>query len=773
MDWEKSFRRGFSLIEMVVVIAMIGLIATISFAVVTQIHSAAEEEKLNSDAATLNRAVSAYLASGGSLDNAKTPADVLARLKSAATSEMRKRMPGFSSSLIDPRISIVMQIGNESAAGNPRALWNQQSQEFIVTDQGAPGVKEFILDDSLAETPAQTESRTSNMLYSKESNWVWDYQDRSNPGANDGPTVVSVVADPGTPPIPAGTPPSGTPPNPNPPFPPTGSLVPPVFSVPGGTYGINLYDLSLSISDPNPPGTSKVIYSVDFGNWQDYSGTITASPGSTVSAQSVALVSGWSDSGKIDHAYAATPATLKPPVISPNRDTFGLFYQHNINVSLGNSNQPGTSTTRYRVNGGAWQDYSDPFLLKRQDYPSGATIEAQAVSSGSPYYLASTVSSRTLSNESLNLTGNTSGEFHDPTGPSGMLTNLPSGSSSSYFEWGDGNGAGRSESWMDFAGSSFTDVAEGERFNIGSLTYYNGTIASGTGAETIDLDIALALDINGNIFNPYFDFGFELVNSPNSSDEWASADYVRLMDPRASRTLVINDNEFEFRLEFGETSADGFSLFDEFHVLENKDASVNIYGTFVSLGPVATSGDPTEGGTEIAETVDATAIDPTKIADPNDAVYQKEGYVDSEEGTSKYLDQLKSLVKIADDADDVAEPAADRAVLASQNAIKAKADGDDDAAINYLTETRTAADEVYAAAKIAQDAAVRAKILASEIDSIAAKDPSAQDEADQALIYAMEIIDDAQDAAIEVTRAENAVTDAEAAVGAFFDTGNP
>ena len=94
-------------------------------------------------------------------------------------------------------------------------------------------------------------------------------------------------------------------------------------------------------------------------------------------------------------------------------------------------------------------------------------------------------------------------------------------------------------------------------------------------------------------YNPYFDFTFELINSPNTgTDPWAAADYVRLTDPRASRTIAIDGYEYEFQVEFGETTANGFAAFNEFFVLENKDASVSIYGTFVKLGPVKENSNP-------------------------------------------------------------------------------------------------------------------------------------------------------------------------------------
>jgi hypothetical protein len=212
------------------------------------------------------------------------------------------------------------------------------------------------------------------------------------------------------------------------------------------------------------------------------------------------------------------------------------------------------------------------------------------------------------------------------------------------------------------------------------LTYYNGTIKGDSGATTVDLTITLEVDVNGQTFNPFFDFTFELVNSQNvAGDEWGSADFVEIVDPRASRPLVFNDYEFEFRVEFGNATSNGFGAFDEFHVLENKSASVDVFGTFINLGLVTENTSPLEGGNTIS-------IEPGTGTDA-DPIFQKVGYVEY-------------LVTIAKTERDNAKSGRDTASLADSDASKDAADAvaSADEARGYATEARSYADSAAFAA---------------------------------------------------------------------------
>ncbi len=64
--------RAFTLVEVISVIGILGLLASLSVSVVGNVTQNTRKEKLLSDTKTINRAVMAYRASGGSLDSSDT-----------------------------------------------------------------------------------------------------------------------------------------------------------------------------------------------------------------------------------------------------------------------------------------------------------------------------------------------------------------------------------------------------------------------------------------------------------------------------------------------------------------------------------------------------------------------------------------------------------------------------------------------------------------------------------------------------------------------------
>ena len=124
------------------------------------------------------------------------------------------------------------------------------------------------------------------------------------------------------------------------------------------------------------------------------------------------------------------------------------------------------------------------------------------------------------------------------------------------------------------------DVSANERFQIGTLDYYNGTISMSSLATAVDFDVQLAF--GGQVAN--FDYQFDLLTTQNTSDVWESADYVWFNDTASTETVNLYGHDFSLVLEFGETTASGFSEIDQFHVLENETASANLYATLVSIG---------------------------------------------------------------------------------------------------------------------------------------------------------------------------------------------
>ena len=113
--------------------------------------------------------------------------------------------------------------------------------------------------------------------------------------------------------------------------------------------------------------------------------------------------------------------------------------------------------------------------------------------------------------------GTTSAIFTTPTPSSAVV----SGVGTSTFAWGRGD-----PSSLTFAGTAF-DTSPGTKFKIGTLTFHNGVIASGSGADSIDFKAPLHFT---NI--PELDFTFKtkftLINTPNTDDPIASADQVSI-----------------------------------------------------------------------------------------------------------------------------------------------------------------------------------------------------------------------------------------------------
>lgn len=582
-------RNAFSIVEMAIVVTVVGIIASLAFVGVGHVVDSAKREKLLTDVDSLNRGVVAYLASGGDLSSLEDPVEVLNALKQTDSD----RAPGLTGAKIDPRLTFVFQSEKETSSGDLRVYWIGEKQRFDVTDSGdAPGIKRFELSADAGEIDYGSGDGNHAMLYAGEDSWIWDY-DEIAPTIPDGPSDFSVT------PVPD----SGTPPTPTIPVTPTGPsattpLAPPVFSIPGSSLPYTDFDLAVSLSNPNPVGTSELYYSIDYGNWLPFSGSITVPPDANVAAQAVSISDAYTSSARVDQAYIAVPATLSAPVITPSRSLLGVFSQRKSSVTIANPNDPAVSEIEYQLNAGAWQPYSGAFIIDRDDYPSGVTILARATPTAS-YYLASPSSSSLISAESVKISGDATGSFHDPVGGKDLASNLTNNTSNSYFDWGldkpaDGSGnpsdyAKYSPSSLAYQKSSFNTLGIGESFVVGVLDYYNGTIISGTGADQISLTVDLDLDLNGTTATSTFDFDFELINVANQNDPgnlWQDADYVKLAQPVANESIIIDGVEFKLKLEFGETSKNGIALFDQFYVLENAKAKTSLYGTLVEVGAI-------------------------------------------------------------------------------------------------------------------------------------------------------------------------------------------
>lgn len=76
----------------------------------------------------------------------------------------------------------------------------------------------------------------------------------------------------------------------------------------------------------------------------------------------------------------------------------------------------------------------------------------------------------------------------------------------------------------------------------------------------------------------------------------ADADFVRPSNPVANQTRSFRGIDFRFRLEFGETTSNGISLFDELHFLEGRNASTRLCGTLIEAGSLNFNNGPPDTG---------------------------------------------------------------------------------------------------------------------------------------------------------------------------------
>ena len=132
--------RGFSVLELLATVGLVGILGSITLAVITGTGDRAREVKLESDISALNRAAKAYRTQGGELTAATNAHQVLSKLKTVADGPSQIKFPGFRGSFVDYRLAAV---DADPTTDGVRAVWNQTKQRFELAQSGA-GVKKFV-----------------------------------------------------------------------------------------------------------------------------------------------------------------------------------------------------------------------------------------------------------------------------------------------------------------------------------------------------------------------------------------------------------------------------------------------------------------------------------------------------------------------------------------------------------------------------------------------------------------------------------------------------
>ena len=299
-----SCRRGFSLLELIIMIAVIGVLVGVVSSMVSNEAIASNQAKLQSDVAGLNHMVALYVAHGGNLAGLTTPQSVLDKMKRYRPQAQWQQYVGVASGkLLDVRLQAQMTTQADSS-NNPRAFWDRTKQRFVMSQASGSGVSGFYLDNTLAGADYGSETRTNSVVTYNASSmgWVW------------GTTLANPAASYLNPQTFTPTTPSGGF-NPNDPAsmssnsggggsggsgggsgggvgsgggPPTLALLPaPLIAPGGGTFAYGSFPTSVTISSGGaPPNVSTLMYSINGGAWQAYDGSnIPVTPAMNIQAQ--------------------------------------------------------------------------------------------------------------------------------------------------------------------------------------------------------------------------------------------------------------------------------------------------------------------------------------------------------------------------------------------------------------------------------------------------------------------------------------------------------
>lgn len=259
----------------------------------------------------------------------------------------------------------------------------------------------------------------------------------------------------------------------------------------------------------------------------------------------------------------------------------GLYAYANfpLGVTLANPNPAGSSSIFYSLNSGSWMPYAEGTRLDLPTETLTSSLRTYAGARNSEAWNDSSSAENLY--KTIFFRGATTGVFHHPLGESGLVTNLTNGASSPTFSWGRiASGYTRSNS-MTFTPAANYTVVPDQEFKMGDLYYYNGTVVSGTSATGVKLRFGLNLTVPQRTEQFEFDFRlFSTINEGRSAD--ADADFVWIPTLASQLTAQVQGQTFYLQLRFGNSTANGFTTIDEFHVHENKSATGAIYGKFTT-----------------------------------------------------------------------------------------------------------------------------------------------------------------------------------------------
>lgn len=170
--------------------------------------------------------------------------------------------------------------------------------------------------------------------------------------------------------------------------------------------------------------------------------------------------------------------------------------------------------------------------------------------------------------------------------PSGLSSSGPSGSA--FFQWGTPSSSSDHSSALWFKPYSVSNVVAGQKFDIGSIYYRNGTIQSGTGANAVDLSLTFSFSSTSSLNTV---FKGSLINTPNTGTADQQADYVLFEAPFIPTTYKDSQgNTYYLELAFREEGMTTDST--SFHVYEGATEQATLVGRFTTTPGISPIPEP-------------------------------------------------------------------------------------------------------------------------------------------------------------------------------------
>jgi type II secretory pathway pseudopilin PulG len=393
MSQKSPKETGFSLVEILLIIAVIGILSGVAYQGVFGVRNSTADAKLRNDVRVLNSAIDSYRASGGGLEGVSEWGDMLSKLKTSATNA--KEIIGMKGPFIDIRVAGIEQSTGEAESGTLRAYFTNdgRSPRFLVANSGPVGIREFVFDESLVA--AAPEVRTATVAQATEGGWIWDYEETQPLSITSVPTAVPGVSQNNNVNATAAI------------F----SLAPPQINPAASVYNLGSAP-EISLVDPNPAGASTLVYGVGSGApGTAYSAPFSLSAPGPVSAQALSVdPSRYANSEVVTNTYMARPVlSFVPP--SPAPVTYSVASSGTNVVTI--SNNGGSIFDVFYETGSAdlttnSPRYTNPIALVPGLWSNSAslTLRAQAFpnAGAGSYYTNSEVRSVSVSAQSTTLT---------------------------------------------------------------------------------------------------------------------------------------------------------------------------------------------------------------------------------------------------------------------------------------------------------------------------------------------------------------------------------